>query len=204
MVGLIDIAPSVETVEIEGAFVAVHGVSASGLASLLGRFPDLRKLMTGLEVETAQLMVIGGEAVAAIIAAGCGYPGDEKAEAVAGTLSLDAQADFLSRDPAPDAAEGHWPFRREADGAGAHPRRRRRSIRYGAGFDVAAAIDALIGANYPPADVWAMTPRQIAGSLYFARRRRQREAAENLALTALAARGEPRELKRQLDQLNRE
>lgn len=96
MVGLIDIAPSVETVEIEGAFVAVHGVSASGLASLLGRFPDLRKLMTGLEVETAQLMVIGGEAVAAIIAAGCGYPGDEKAEAVAGTLSLDAQADFLS------------------------------------------------------------------------------------------------------------
>ena len=51
--------------------------------------------MTGLEVETAQLMAIGGEAVAAIIAAGCGYPGDEKAEAVAGKLSLDAQADFL-------------------------------------------------------------------------------------------------------------
>jgi hypothetical protein len=49
-----------------------------------------------------------------------------------------------------------------------------------------------------------MTPRQIAGALYFARRRRQREAAENLALTALAARGESRELKRQLDQLNRE
>jgi hypothetical protein len=48
-----------------------------------------------------------------------------------------------------------------------------------------------------------MTPRQIAGCLYFARRRRQREAAENLALAALAARGEPRELKRQLDQLHR-
>jgi hypothetical protein len=61
----------------------------------------------------------------------------------------------------------------------------------------------LIGANYPPADVWAMTPRQIAGALYFARRRRQREAAEDLALTALALRGEPRELKRQLEQLHR-
>jgi len=49
-----------------------------------------------------------------------------------------------------------------------------------------------------------MTPRQIAGSLYFARRRRQRERAEQLALGALAARGEPREVKRQLDQLQRD
>ena len=49
-----------------------------------------------------------------------------------------------------------------------------------------------------------MTPRQIAGSLYFARRRRQREAAEQLALGTLAARGEPREVKRQFEQLQRE
>ena len=41
-------------------------------------------------------MAIGGDAVAAIIAAGCGYPGDEKAEVVAGQLSLDAQADLLA------------------------------------------------------------------------------------------------------------
>jgi hypothetical protein len=95
MVGLIDIAPRTEMVDIEGASVEVHGVSASGLALLLRRFPDLRKLLTGLEVETTQLMTVGGEAVAAIIAAGCGYPGDEKAESVAANLSLDAQADFL-------------------------------------------------------------------------------------------------------------
>jgi hypothetical protein len=49
-----------------------------------------------------------------------------------------------------------------------------------------------------------MTPRQIAGSLYFARRRGQREAAEQLALSTLATRGEPREVKRQLDQLQRD
>jgi hypothetical protein len=49
-----------------------------------------------------------------------------------------------------------------------------------------------------------MTPRQIAASLFFARRRQQRDAAENLALAALAARGEPRELKRQLDQMHRD
>ena len=59
-----------------------------------------------------------------------------------------------------------------------------------------------MGANYPPADVWAMTPRQITGSLHFVRRRRAREAAEQPALGTLAARGEPREVKRQLDNWN--
>lgn len=96
MVGLIDLAPSVETVSVQNEAVAVHGVSAEGLAYLLGRFPDLRRLMTGLEVDTPQLLAVGGEAVAAIIAAGCGYPGNDDAEAVAAKLSLDSQADFLT------------------------------------------------------------------------------------------------------------
>ena len=204
MVGLIDIAPSVETVDVQGTSVAVHGVSAKGVAHLLGRFPELRKLMTGQEVEAEQLMAMGGDAVAAIIAAGCGYPGDETGRDGGGQALARRAGRPPGRDPAADAAEGHRPFRREADGARGHPRGRRRSIRYGAGFEIAEAVDALIGANYPPAEVWAMTPRQIAGSLYFARRRRQREAAEQLALGALAARGEPREVKRQLDQLQRE
>jgi hypothetical protein len=96
MVGLIEIAPSIETVDVQGAPVAVHGVSAKGVAHLLGRFPELRKLMTGQEVEAEQLMAIGGDAVAAIIAAGCGYPGDDQAEAVAGKLAIDAQTDLLA------------------------------------------------------------------------------------------------------------
>jgi hypothetical protein len=53
-------------------------------------------IMTGQEVQTEQLMAMGGEAVAAVIAAGCGYPGDETAETVADKLSLDAQADLLA------------------------------------------------------------------------------------------------------------
>ncbi len=96
MVGLIDIAPRTETVDVQGTLIAVHGVSAKGVAHLLGRFPELRKLMTGQQVETEELMAMGGDAVAAIIAAGCGYPGDEKAEAVAGRLAIDAQADLLA------------------------------------------------------------------------------------------------------------
>ncbi len=52
--------------------------------------------MTGQEVEAEQLMAMGGDAVAAIIAAGCGYPGSEEAEAVAGSLAIDAQADLIA------------------------------------------------------------------------------------------------------------
>jgi hypothetical protein len=96
MVGLIDIAPNVETVEVQGVAVAVHGISAKGVAHLLGRFPELRKLMSGQEVEAEELMTMGGDAVAAIIAAGCGYPGDPKAEEVAGKLAIDAQANLLA------------------------------------------------------------------------------------------------------------
>jgi hypothetical protein len=95
MVGLIDIAPRTETVLVQGTPVPVHGISAKGLAHLLGRFPELRKLMTGQEVEIEQLMAMGGDAVAAIIAAGCGYPGDQHAEDVAASLTLEAQVDLL-------------------------------------------------------------------------------------------------------------
>jgi hypothetical protein len=49
-----------------------------------------------------------------------------------------------------------------------------------------------------------MTPREIAASLCFAERRRKREAAEQLALTALAARGEARALKKQIEDLHRD
>lgn len=110
MVGLIDIAPRVEAIPVQGASVQVYGVSASGLALLLSRFPELRKLMTGIEVETTQLISVGGEAVAAIIAAGCGYPGDENAEAVAAKLALDSQADLLAAILRLTLPEGIGPF----------------------------------------------------------------------------------------------
>jgi hypothetical protein len=96
MVGLIDIAPRIETADVQGTQVPVYGISAKGLAHLLGRFPELRKLMTGQEVEIEQLMAMGGDAVAAIIAAGCGFPGDQAAEDVAASLTLEAQVDLLS------------------------------------------------------------------------------------------------------------
>lgn len=96
MVGLVDLAPAIETVSVRGKQVPVYGVSAKGIAYLLARFPELRALMAGREVAAEQLMAMGGDAVAAIIAAGCGYPGDPEAEKVFGLLPADTQADLLS------------------------------------------------------------------------------------------------------------
>ena len=62
----------------------------------------------------------------------------------------------------------------------------------------------MIAAGYQRCDVWEMTPREIAGCLYFAERRRKHQAAENLMLTALASRGESRDLKRQIESLQRD
>ena len=118
MVGLIDIAPSVETIDVQGTAVAVHGVSAKGVAHLLGRFPELRMLMTGQNVEADKLMAVGGDAVAAIIAAGCGYPGDEKAETVASSLAVAAQADLLAAILRVTLPAGLGPFVEKLTGLG--------------------------------------------------------------------------------------
>lgn len=102
MVGLLDIAPLARTVPVSGVDVAVYGVSAEGIASLLGRFPQLAS-MIGMEAEKAQegvtaeaIIKVAPTAIAAIIAAGCGYPGNPEAEERAAQLSVDAQLDLIS------------------------------------------------------------------------------------------------------------
>ena len=95
MVGLIDIAPACETVTIRGQKVDVHGVSASGVAQLLVRFPELRRMFSGRDVSVEDLMAMGGEIVAAVIAAGTGAAGEPEAERAADRLSVDEQADLL-------------------------------------------------------------------------------------------------------------
>jgi hypothetical protein len=96
MVGLVDIAPVTSTVSVRGQDVTVTGVSARGIATLLARFPELRALMTGREVALDELLKLGGDVVAAIIAAGTGAPGDAQAEAAADNLTLEEQADLIA------------------------------------------------------------------------------------------------------------
>ncbi|TBA16102.1 MULTISPECIES: phage pre-tape measure protein [Rhizobium] len=96
MAGLLDIAPVTETVTINGTAVDVPGVSAKGIAHLLARFPEIRMAMTGRGVDASRWLEIGGDAVAAIIAAGTGHPGEDEYEAAAGRLGIEAQADLIA------------------------------------------------------------------------------------------------------------
>jgi len=96
MASLLDIAPLGASVTVRGTAVNVTGVSAAGIASLLQRFPELREMMVGREVAPERLMTMGADAVAAIIAAGTGLPGNPEAESVAASLAVEDQADLLA------------------------------------------------------------------------------------------------------------
>jgi len=77
-------------------------------------------------------------------------------------------------------------------------KRARRAAWRGAGYELAEAIESLIAAGHPPAAVWQYTPRQMQAFLFIAARRRQREHRELLALHAMAARGEGKDIKKAL------
>lgn len=98
MVSLLDIASTPRVVEMRGVAIPVYGVSADGIAHLLRKFPELRALMTGHEVNLTPENIIDKApgAIAAIIAAGCGYPGREDAEATAATLTISEQLELLA------------------------------------------------------------------------------------------------------------
>ena len=96
MTSLLDIAPASEIVGVGGTKLEVFGVTAQGVALLFGRFPDLRKLMSGVEVEPEQIGAFAPAALAGIIAAGVGHPGDAAYEQAAARLSIDAQTDLIA------------------------------------------------------------------------------------------------------------
>lgn len=98
MVSLMDVGEVSESVPIRKKDVDVTGITAKGLLVLLSRFPEVRKLVAsrGQDVSAEDLMKMAPEAVACIIASGCGSPGDKKAEAKASSLNAGEQLDLLS------------------------------------------------------------------------------------------------------------
>jgi hypothetical protein len=112
MVGLLDLAPSTRTVRAGGGDVAVYGVSAKGIAALLTQFPNLKTLFTGgqIAMDAESIATIAPDAVSAIIAAGCGYPGDAKAIAKVDTLPVAEQAALLNAIVDLTMPEGVGPF----------------------------------------------------------------------------------------------
>jgi hypothetical protein len=101
MVGLLDIAPTGVSVDVEGQKVTVTGISAEGIAHLLQEYPaalNLRNLIPSDESDAglvAKLLSLGPTVVASIIAAGCGYPGNQEAIKLASGFPMTAQADLL-------------------------------------------------------------------------------------------------------------
>ncbi len=88
----------------------MQGVSVEGVSFLLATYPELLAAFSGGSVDVKALMLMGGDVVASIIAAGMGKPGDEAETAIAKSLNVSEQADLLAailRETLPD---GVGPF----------------------------------------------------------------------------------------------
>lgn len=115
MATLLDIASVSEFVEVPGPGgkkqqVEVFGVSAEGIAMLFNRFPEIRMLMTGKALDQKALQKLAAPAIAAVIAASTGTPGDKAAELAASRLPLSAQMDILEKTVKLTMPDGMGPF----------------------------------------------------------------------------------------------
>jgi hypothetical protein len=110
MVGLLDIAPLTKTVTVNGTAIEVTGVSVTGVATLMRDYPVLAKMLTGTTVAPTDLISIAPDAIAAVLAAGTGTPGNKKAEEIAARLPLEAQVDLLEAIIALTMPGGFGPF----------------------------------------------------------------------------------------------
>ena len=94
MTDLLDIAPatSVEVVKIDGGRrLTVRGLHANDIAAIAARFPNLIAVFAAAGDNVAMLLGSFGVACGAVIAAGCGHCGDEKAEQIANGLLVEDQ-----------------------------------------------------------------------------------------------------------------
>lgn len=96
MASLLDLVVKTETVSVGGMDIQVQGVSVAMIASMMQRFPSLRALLSGDAVNVGAIMASGDKIVGAVIAAGCGKPGDEAYEAKALDLPIDMQVDLIA------------------------------------------------------------------------------------------------------------
>lgn len=98
MTGLVDIAPISRKVEIGGQTYTVYGVSALGAAVLIDRFTELRMLLEkeGASIDAETMIKLGPEVVNAVVAAGLGAPGDEKAEQAIGLMGLGSVVELIT------------------------------------------------------------------------------------------------------------
>jgi hypothetical protein len=110
MVGLLDVHRAVKQVSYNGEMVDVYGISARGIAVLLQRFPGLLQMIAGEPLSRSDVAAMAPDAIAAVIAAACGYPGDPKAEKEAADMPIESQLDFLEAMQEVTFPRGFGPF----------------------------------------------------------------------------------------------
>jgi hypothetical protein len=109
--GLRDIADFGELVPIgDGRKLRVKGISAHGVLLLFLRFPDLQKWLSGRKLAVSDTFLQAPETIAAVIAAGCGNPGDTDMEDIAGSLPVEVQTDVLEAVYRQTFRSGFGPF----------------------------------------------------------------------------------------------
>lgn len=82
VISLVEIGPMREMVPLRDGEIEVRGVPAESIFQLLMDFPELKKVFEGKRLESeivAELVGMGGRILASLIAAGCGFLGNEQA-----------------------------------------------------------------------------------------------------------------------------
>lgn len=93
---LLDIGTLAETVTLtNGKKLLVYGISVEGLFGIFNRFPEVGKWFKGGKLEMKDLIEQAPAAIAAIIAAGSGFSGNEEAETKAALIPVESQLDIL-------------------------------------------------------------------------------------------------------------
>jgi hypothetical protein len=112
MVGLLEIAPVDESVDIDGQQLSVPGISGLGFAHLLQCYPELRNFFGNgvVEMNAKSIIEKGPKIASAVMAAGCGYPGDAKAEKKLETFSVGTQVEILNAVLRKTLPRGFGPF----------------------------------------------------------------------------------------------
>jgi hypothetical protein len=124
---LLDIGPVTEQVSVGGKLLDVYGVSAKGIFTVLSRFPQVQSWFRSGKLDTSRLVAEAPDAIAAIIAAGCGEPGNEEAEQAASRLPIEAQLDILEAIGRLTFTSGFGPFVRRI----VHLAEQAESVNYG-------------------------------------------------------------------------
>ncbi len=115
MVGLLDIAPAPVAVSIGEHRVDIYGISWTGVADIIRRYPDIAgqlhaRYQRGGDIEYVELVGLLGSALGSFIAAGCGYPGDTAQERAASLLSMEAQLNLVAAIIERTMPDGIGPF----------------------------------------------------------------------------------------------